>query len=75
MNIPKDTVLSCVCDFVLFFCLFVDTITLERLNQFEPNFHTFDWNSLARFENRHRRSHATPHPHTENSNTSDFDEI
>ena len=41
--------------------MFVDTITLERLNQSEPNLHmTFDWNSSAKSENGHCRSHATP---------------
>ena len=34
----KDIVFSCMCDY--FFSLFVTTITLERLNQSEPNFHT-----------------------------------
>ena len=110
--------------------MFVDTITLERLNRSEPNFHTwlltgiarpsskmgiaghiyanppnwwllpspqensndnswkaqpirtkfshmtFDWNSSAKVENRHRRSHITPLIEglcpPENSNTSDF---
>ena len=41
----RKIVFSCVCDFFfldvcMFGCLFVDTITLERLNQSEPNFHT-----------------------------------
>ena len=39
---PKRRILYSVVSviFCLFVCLFVDTITLERLNQFEPNFHT-----------------------------------
>ena len=46
---------------IIIFFLSVTTITLERLNQSEPNFHkTFDWNSLAKFENGHRRSYLTP---------------
>ena len=44
---------------------------------------TFDWNSSAKFEDGHRRSHVTPPngvsalppPPPENSITSDFDEI
>ena len=44
---PLDIVLSCICDFILLFILFiylffdVTTITLERLNQSEPDFHLF----------------------------------
>ena len=58
MHITKDIVLSCVCDFFLFLLFsFVTTITLERLKQSGPNFHTFfDWNSSARFEDGHQRS-------------------
>ena len=45
----KDIVFSRVCDFFGFFsCLFVDTITLERLNQSEPKFHTWLLTLIAR---------------------------
>ena len=58
-NFLEGIVLSCVYDFVLFF-LFVTTITLERLNQSKPNIYTtFDWNSSAKFENGHHRSHGS----------------
>ena len=40
-NFSEGVVFSCVCDFVLFYFIFsATTITLERLNQSEPNFHT-----------------------------------
>ena len=39
-NFSESTVFSGVCDFVLFIFLFVSTITLERLSQSKPNFHT-----------------------------------
>ena len=40
-NFSEGVVFSCVCDFVLSYFIFsVTTITLERLNQSEPNFHT-----------------------------------
>ena len=54
--------------------MFVDAITLERLNQSKPNITqmTFDWNSSAKSGNGHCRSHATPligvSAPTENSN-------
>ena len=44
---------------VIFFFFFFTTITLGKLNQSKPNFHTsFDWNSSANFENGHQRSHG-----------------
>ena len=53
-NFPKDVVLSCVCDFFLFsfiylfmYVLYVTTITLESLNQSEPNFHTWLLTGIA----------------------------
>ena len=40
-NFSEGVVFSCVCNFVLFYFIFsVIMITLERLNQSEPNLHT-----------------------------------
>ena len=53
---------GCILYIYLFF-LSLDTITLKRLSQSEPNLHT--WllmNSSDKFKNGHRRSHVTPPP-------------
>ena len=55
-NFSEGIVFSRVCDFVLFFFIYfiylficsVYTITLERLNQSEPNFHTRLLTEIAR---------------------------
>ena len=72
---PKDTVLSCVCDFAYFFIYFFFIIIFYFLFFFFFCYHnnswkaqpiwtkfshmTFDWNSSEKFENGHHRSCVT----------------